>query len=157
MKRSIWFVCAALVVPALAVAQPSNPSQAADAFYKEGETQYNLGNFAFDAPTIDHPFDPANGTWGALELAGRYSTVDLNYHAGKPGFATPADGVRGGKQTIIAAGLNWYPNSVIRFMFDYQHVKVSRLSPNAVTFQTPLGAQIGQHYDTVSVRSQLAF
>jgi phosphate-selective porin OprO/OprP len=119
--------------------------------------KYNLSNFAFDAPTIDHPFDPANGSWGAFELAGRYSTVDLNYHAGQRGSATPSDGVRGGKQTIMAAGLNWYPNSVIRFMVDYQHVKVSRLSPNAGIFQTPVGAQIGQHYDTVAVRSQLAF
>ena len=46
MKRSISFVCAALMAPALAVAQPANPSKAADDFYKEGETQYNLGNFA---------------------------------------------------------------------------------------------------------------
>jgi len=119
--------------------------------------KYNLSNFAFDAPTIDHPFDPANGTWGAFELAGRYSTVDLNYHDGNRGFAPPADAVRGGKQTIIAAGLNWYPNSVIRFMVDYQHVKISRLSPNAGTFQTPVGAEIGQHYNSIALRSQLAF
>jgi tetratricopeptide (TPR) repeat protein len=46
MKRSISFVCAALLAPALAVAQPANPSKEADDFYKEGETQYNLGNFA---------------------------------------------------------------------------------------------------------------
>ncbi|HVK85650.1 MAG TPA: tetratricopeptide repeat protein [Kofleriaceae bacterium] len=41
MKRSISFVCAALMVPALAVAQPKT----ADDYYKDGETQYNLGNF----------------------------------------------------------------------------------------------------------------
>jgi hypothetical protein len=45
-------------------------------------------------------------------------------------------------------------------MFDYQHVIVSRLNPdtaafNAAGFNAPLGAQIGQTYDTVEVRSQL--
>lgn len=39
MKKSLVF--AALLVPALALAQPKN----ADDWYKEGETQYNLGNF----------------------------------------------------------------------------------------------------------------
>jgi len=34
-------VCGALLVPMLAVAQPKSP----DDWYKEGETQYNLGNF----------------------------------------------------------------------------------------------------------------
>ena len=34
-------VCGALLVPMLAVAQPKTP----DDWYKEGETQYNLGNF----------------------------------------------------------------------------------------------------------------
>jgi tetratricopeptide (TPR) repeat protein len=37
----IPYVCAALLAPALAFAQPKS----ADDYYKEGETQYNLGNF----------------------------------------------------------------------------------------------------------------
>jgi len=41
MKRLTSLVCGALLVPALAVAQPKT----ADDYYKEGETQYNLGNF----------------------------------------------------------------------------------------------------------------
>src|SRR5690606_35750364 len=39
MKKSVVF--AALLVPALALAQPKT----ADDWYKEGETEYNLGNF----------------------------------------------------------------------------------------------------------------
>src|SRR3954451_11903431 len=39
MKKSL--VCALLLAPALALAQPKS----ADDWYKEGETQYNLGNF----------------------------------------------------------------------------------------------------------------
>lgn len=41
MRRMITFVCASLLIPAVAAAQPKTP----DDWYKEGETQYNLGNF----------------------------------------------------------------------------------------------------------------
>ncbi|MBS1120368.1 MAG: Tetratricopeptide 2 repeat protein [Deltaproteobacteria bacterium] len=41
MKRMISLVCALVLVPVLAAAQPDTPEQ----WYKEGETQYNLGNF----------------------------------------------------------------------------------------------------------------
>ncbi len=127
-------------------------------FMLTGERRkYNTATFAFDAPTVDHPFDLRNGTWGAWEVAGRYSVVDLNYHQGDPGKAPPADGIRGGEQKIIAAGLNWYLNPVIRFMFDYQHVKIDRLSPSATAYATPVGAEVGQSYDTIAIRSQLAF
>ena len=119
--------------------------------------RYNKTTFAFDAPAVDHPFDIRNGSWGALELVLRYSDIDLNYHEGLAGVATPADGVRGGEQTIIAGGFNWYLNPVVRLMVDYQHVKIDRLSPSAATFATPAGAQIGQSYNAVSVRSQFSF
>ncbi len=119
--------------------------------------RFNPNTFAFDSPPVDHPFDLDAGTWGAWELALRYSYLNLNYHPGDAGKATPADGVRGGEQQILTAGLNWYLNPVIRFMLDYQHVDVNRLSPSATTFATPVGAQIGQKYDSVSLRSQLSF
>ncbi|HEU0032653.1 MAG TPA: tetratricopeptide repeat protein [Kofleriaceae bacterium] len=41
MKRTISIVCALVMVPVLAAAQPKS----AEDWYKEGETQYNLGNF----------------------------------------------------------------------------------------------------------------
>ena len=119
--------------------------------------KYNTGTFAVDAPTVDHPFDARHGTYGAFELAARYSVTNLNYNAGSFGTATPADGIRGGKQSIVTAGLNWYLNPIVRFMFDYQHVQIDHLSPNAATFLTPVGADIGQRYDVISLRSQLAF
>lgn len=133
-------------------------------FYVEGSyvltgeaRRHNPHTFAFDAPAVDHPFSPQDGTWGAWELAVRYSDADLNYHAGAFGTAPAADAVRGGEQKIWAGGINWYLNAVVRFMLQYQDVKVERLSPNAVTFQTPVGAEIGQHYHTIALRSQLAF
>jgi phosphate-selective porin OprO/OprP len=133
-------------------------------FYVEGTyvltgeaRRYNPSTFAFDAPAVDHPFSLQDGTWGALELAARYSEADLNYHAGAPGTAPSIDAVRGGEQKIWAGGVNWYLNSVVRFMLQYQDVTIDRLSPSATTFQTPVGAQIGQHYHTIALRSQLAF
>ena len=42
-------------------------------------------------------------------------------------------------------------------MFDFDHVEVGRLSPNAAVFSTPVGGQIGQSYNVVAIRSQAAF
>ena len=132
-------------------------------FYVEGswlitgqKRRYNTGNFAFDSPKVT-PFDPRANQWGAWELALRYSDTNLNYHAGNAGTAPVADAVRGGDQRIATAGVNWYLNSIMRIMLDYQHIKISRLSPNAATFLTPVGAQIGQSYDTGAARFQIAF
>ena len=94
-------------------------------------------------------FDPATGAWGALELAARYSLLNLNDRAGVFGSATPGGGVRGGKQKITTVGLNWYPNNVVRLLLDYQQDRVRRL--NAA------GANIGEHVNVVSFRSQFAF
>jgi phosphate-selective porin OprO/OprP len=94
-------------------------------------------------------FSPADGTWGAWELAARYSVLDLNDHAGVTGAATPAGGVRGGEQTIATLGLNWYPNAVYRFQAQYQHVDIDRLSAT--------GLQVGEDVDIVSLRSQFSF
>ena len=122
-----------------------------------GETRrFNTGNYAFDGPVVG-VFDPRTGQWGSVELAVRYSDINLNYHAGSAGSAPAADAVRGGDQRILSAGLNWYLNPIMRIMIDYQHVRISRLSPNAATFLTPVGAEIGQSYSTGAARVQLAF
>ncbi len=119
--------------------------------------KYNSQGAAFDGPPVAHPFDPAAGSWGAFELAARYSDMDLNYHAGVLGAAPAADAIRGGDLRVISAGINWYWNPLVRFMIDYQHVRLDRLSPDAILYQTAQGAQIGQSYDALSMRSQFAF
>jgi len=130
----------------------------AGAQYLTGEARrFNQGTFAFDGPAVDHPFSLPDGTWGAWELALRYSKTDLNYHEGARGTAPSAEAIRGGEQTIWAAGVNWYVNAVTRFMLQHQRVKADRLPPSATTFATPIGAQIGQRYHTVALRSQFAF
>jgi len=128
-------------------------------WFLTGESKtYNQGNAAFDGPgAINHVFDPKNGGFGAVELALRWSDMNLNYHAGSAGAAQAADAIRGGDQQIFSAGLNWYPTPIVRFMLDYQHVRIDRLSPNAAAYSTPTGAQIGQSYNAVALRSQIAF
>ncbi|MGN6148643.1 MAG: OprO/OprP family phosphate-selective porin [Rhizomicrobium sp.] len=107
-----------------------------------GESRgYSVANAAFTAPTPDGP-------WGAWELAGRYSDVDLNDKTGVFGLATPYGGVRGGEQKIWTAGINWYPNTALRFSLDYQWIDVDRLSG--------AGADIGQNVQALSLRSQIA-
>jgi phosphate-selective porin OprO/OprP len=110
--------------------------------------KYNPLTAAFDGPSPAHPFGK-DGGHGAFELGLRYSVADLNYHEGALGAATPADGIRGGEQKIFAAGLNWYFNTDVRLMLQYQHVDIDRLNS--------AGAQIGQDYNTLAVRSQVAF
>jgi phosphate-selective porin OprO/OprP len=123
-----------------------------------GESRlYNASSAAFDGPAVAHPFSLNDHGIGAWELALRYSDADLNFRAGALGAAPAADAIRGGDSQIWSVGLNWYPNQVFRVMLDIDRVRIDRLSPNATLFQTPTGAQIGQSYTAIAVRTQAAF
>jgi phosphate-selective porin OprO/OprP len=125
--------------------------------------QYNAATAAFDAPAVRHPFQFNGSGWGALELALRYSELDLNYHPGAAGTLQTGSSIRGGDEQNLTVGLNWFPNSVAKFMFDYAHVRIDRLSPATsasaagTIWQAPPGAQIGQSYDAFEMRSQFSF
>jgi phosphate-selective porin OprO/OprP len=103
----------------------------------------------FGAPKQNYNFNPAAGTWGAFELAARYSVLDLNFREGLTAVATPVGGVRGGEQKILSLGVNWYLNPAMRMMLDYQRVDIDRLNAT--------GLQIGQKYNAVAARAQVAF
>jgi phosphate-selective porin OprO/OprP len=93
----------------------------------------------------DHPFSLAGGGWGAWEIAGRVSTIDLNNQLGT------VTGVAGGHQTVYTAALNWYVNRNVRFLFDYLHGNVTRqISP------TNFG-DAGAKFDAFAMRTQVAF
>jgi len=112
----------------------------------------------FGGVKVETPFNLKTGDIGAWEIAARYSTLDLNFREGVRGLATPTGGVRGGEQEITTLGLNFYPNNVVRFLLDYQWVSVDRLNPTTLAASgVPVGAQIGQDYDVVSLRTQVAF
>jgi phosphate-selective porin OprO/OprP len=110
---------------------------------------YNPVEGRFDAPKLTYNFTPQAGTWGAFEIAARYSVLDLNYREGNRGAAGPVGSVRGGEQKIYTVGLNWYLNPSMRLMLNYQHVDIDRL--------TATGAQAGQEYDAIAARAQVTF
>ena len=110
---------------------------------------YSAANGAFSAPKPRIPFSFASGGWGAWELALRYSDLDLNFNEGNQGTAAGVSTIRGGEQQITSFGVNWYPNTLLRFDLNLQHVDVDRLST--------AGAFVGQDFDVVALRSQFQF
>ncbi len=81
-------------------------------WFLTGESRnYKADKGIFDILLPNKPFSLVSGGLGAWELAARYSEIDLN-----------DDGVSGGRERDITAGLNWYPNQYIRFMANYIHV-----------------------------------
>jgi phosphate-selective porin OprO/OprP len=83
-------------------------------------------------------------------LAARYSVVDLNDGVTTGTSQSTTGGQYGGKQQTYSVGLNWYPNTNIRFMLDYIHADIDKLGTNGVT---PANA----HIDVVAARAQFAF
>jgi phosphate-selective porin OprO/OprP len=127
--------------------------------------RYSPASAAFQAPKPRVPFD-GRGGWGAWELALRYSSTDLNFDEGIAGTAAPLGSVRGGEQSILGAGVNWYLNSNVKLMLNYLHVDVDRLNPagpgNATPFgdspaTPPIGVEVGQTLDIYALRSQFSF
>jgi phosphate-selective porin OprO/OprP len=115
-------------------------------FILTGETRkYNPAAAAYLGVVPEHPFSLAGGGWGALEIAGRVSTIDLNNQ-----LATAA-GIAGGRQTIYTAGLNWYVNRNVRFMLDYLHGDVTK-QISATNFR-----DAGSNFNAFAMRTQVAF
>jgi phosphate-selective porin OprO/OprP len=111
-----------------------------------GESRaYHGGRAAYFGVVPEDPFSLAGGGWGAWEIAARYSMVNLN---DRLGFL---DGVAGGKQSIITAGLNWYVNRNIRFMLNYLHGRIDKQV--SATDSTDAGSK----FDAVAMRTQVAF
>lgn len=114
------------------------------------QRRWNAANGGFGGIRPTNAFDPRADKWGAFEIAGRYSLLDLNDREGVVGSAAPsANSVRGGEQVVTSLGLNWYPNSVVRFMLDFQNVDVDRIGTG--------NAQVGQNYKAIALRTQVSF
>lgn len=79
--------------------------------------------------------------FGAWEVVARYSNMDLDFRPGDAG------GVAGGVQNIWSIGLNWYPNSTVRFLLDYNNIHVSHANAP--------GNDISAN--AIALRSQIAF
>jgi phosphate-selective porin OprO/OprP len=118
-----------------------------------GETRkYNPLTGGYNGIVPDSPFSLAKGKWGAWEIVGRYSRMDLN-DLFTPGIAAATtNGVAGGVQEVYAAGLNWNVSRNVRFMLNYVHGDVAKCSGVA-----PLGADIGAKFNAVATRAEVFF
>lgn len=78
------------------------------AFNITGETRYYYADEGEVGP-VEKPIN----SWGALEVAFRYSILDLN---------DLGAGIKGGKSNQMMFGLNYYPNSNIKIQLNYSMV-----------------------------------
>jgi phosphate-selective porin OprO and OprP len=127
-----------------------------------GTRHYDPTRGAYTGVIPEAPLAPGSAGWGALELAGRYTIVNLNspdLTTAVLGPAYSAPGVftggtttyGGGKETTYGIGLNWYPNNNMKFMLDYEHVVID--NPQFFNGANYRGATV----DWIAARSQLVF
>jgi phosphate-selective porin OprO/OprP len=83
-------------------------------YFLTGEHRpYDTSKGIFGRVKPKSDFNPFEGRWGACEVAFRFSYLDLN------------DGsIKGGKETNLTAGLNWYFNPNSRLMFNFIRARV---------------------------------
>ncbi len=86
--------------------------QAASSYFLTGEKS------SFRSAAPKKPFDPKAGGFGAVELAARYSQLDID-DATFPTFASPTSSPT--KAKAWAVGLNWYLARAIKVVVDYEH------------------------------------
>ncbi|HVW10974.1 MAG TPA: porin [Bryobacteraceae bacterium] len=72
---------------------------------------------SFASPTPKHSFDPANGGWGAWEIAVRTGGFSADQALFADGFASPTAAARVVRERV--ASLNWYLNRLFRVSLDY--------------------------------------
>jgi phosphate-selective porin OprO and OprP len=131
-----------------------------------GESRrYNAVTGSFQNPRPRVPFSRSGG-FGAWELATRYSRMNLDFLEGNDGSLAVPGSVRGGDQSVVTLGLNWYPSSNIKVMMDYMMIDVDRLNPagpgNTQPFgpapnTPPAGVEIGQDLSVFALRTQFSF
>jgi phosphate-selective porin OprO/OprP len=86
-------------------------------YFITGETRrYLERQGVFGRVAINHAFSWKKRTWGAFELAARYSYLDLD-----------DEEVRGGIMNDFTLGLNWYILPNVRAMANYVHAHVNGL------------------------------
>ena len=96
--------------------QVDNPNPDFGGFYVQAsyfvtpgdKRAYRLGDGAFDRITPVKNFSLDGKSWGAWELAARFSRLDLG-----------SENVEGGTLDDVTAGINWYLNPVTRITVNY--------------------------------------
>lgn len=92
-------------------------------------------------------FDPANRTWGAWELAARYTEFQADQAAFAPA-AGAANGLFANRTTQAqrartwTGGLNWYLNGAVKIQNEYDYTQFTGGAPNAAVGQ-PASRKLG--------------
>jgi phosphate-selective porin OprO/OprP len=103
----------------------------------------------FGAPVPSRPFSLAGESWGTWELTARYSDTDMNWHNNQTATTAQLAGILGGRQRIMALGINWYLNRNVRVILDDNIVQISKGT-------TALPDRDSQDINVVGLRVQFA-
>jgi phosphate-selective porin OprO/OprP len=107
---------------------------------------------AYNGPVVPrHPFNPAKGGWGALQLVGRFSELSVD-PAAFPLFSDPNTSARRAQEWSV--GLNWWLNRNIRLNTSYSQTAFTGGGGAGTTVPATVTQQ---HEKVVFTRMQLAF
>ena len=115
--------------------------------FRSSATNNETGGF--QAPVPSRPFSLNGGSWGAWEIAVRYSDTNLNWNPTRVASTTTLAGLTGGEERILAVGLNWYLNRTVRVMIDDNIVTVKKGTAT-------IPNRDGQNFNEVGIRLQFA-
>jgi phosphate-selective porin OprO and OprP len=118
--------------------------------YTVSATNNEVGGFG--APKVGQPFSFKGDSWGAWELAARYSETDLNWHDTSAATLTTQAGINGGRERVVALGINWYLNNNVKLQLNDLITDVSRFT--STTHDLPHNAS--QSFNTIGVRLQFS-
>jgi phosphate-selective porin OprO/OprP len=108
-------------------------------YFLTGESRaYKKSEGTWTRTTPKNSFDPGNDKWGAFEIAGRYSYLNLNNKD-----------LDGGKEQNAAFAANWYLFSNVRLSANYVYANVRSTGAH-------LGLEGGDIH-TVQARAQIEF
>ncbi len=103
----------------------------------------------FNGVTPRNAFDPRHGKWGAFQIVGRYSELDIDNDA----FPIYADPTAAKAAQVWTVGLNWYPNKNLTVKTSYAYTTFD----GGGTGTTPLAAVTRQPEQVFFTRAQLTF
>lgn len=89
-----------------------------DAWYVSGSYVLSGEDRTWKGVAPKSPFDPKEGGWGAWELALRYQEWNGNENMIRDGYATGTEDL-----WATTLGLNWYLNTHVRVMLDYEYTR----------------------------------
>jgi phosphate-selective porin OprO/OprP len=93
---------------------------ASASWFLTGESRpYDRSKGTFDRVVPKRNFNFGKGGWGAWEVAGRYSFVNLD-----------SGDTEGGRMSLLMAGVNWYLHSHLKWRFDYGFGQVTGRHPD---------------------------